>query len=278
MRIIFLLLVCLLISPLTVLAQEDLIEVVSVRYSSAWSGLDAYRVKLKTDKISDMIARMTVNLPADATRPAPPELTKFWRRGDGYVIRATSAVMPTMEQMVSRFSEQFAVDLGSFFLPLEHQAQRAALLQQAKVKSADTVIGNERLHAVEVVFPGPTDIAGAFYGTSLDLPQSQVTRLVLDIDAQKQLLRQMVIETSTGVPLTVDIRHTDLPDMQLPAEIRITSPDGSIDDRFSTTFTMIDGFQLPLRQDRLIRRPGQKESFSVEFYDYVLETAPKGGK
>jgi len=272
--IALLLLVFCLAGPLPVLAQDDLIEAVSANYASAWPGLAAYQVKLKTNQIGEMITRMTASMPPDMVRPTEPELTKFWRRGSGHVIRAGGPVMPTMEQMIARFSEQFAVDLGSFFLPLDRQAQRAALLKQAKVKSADTVIGVERLHGVEIVFAQPTDVAGAFYGTSLDLPQRAVTRLVLDIDVQKKLLRQMMVETEGQTRLTVDIRHADLPGTPLPADIRITSPDGRVDEKFSTVFAEVGGFSLPAHQERQIRRPGIEETFTVDFFDYQLEATP----
>jgi len=278
MRYVALILLALcLVSPLTAIAQEDLVEAVSTSYGSAWPGLDAYRVKIKTDKIRQMVERMAASLPKDMVRPAVPELTKFWQRGRGQVIRPLIPVMPTMEQMIGRFSEQFAVDLGSFLLPADRQQARAALLKQAKVKSAETVIGNERLHAVEILFPQPTDIAGAFYGTAFDLPQRAVTRLVLDIDTQKLALRQMTVEAEGTPALTVDVRHSDLPGVALPAEVRITSPDGSIDEKFVTTFVETGGYYLPQRQDRQIRRPGQDESFSVEFFNYELETTPAGG-
>lgn len=267
-----------LAGPLPAVAQEDLVEAVSASYASAWPGLDAYRVKIKTPKIKQMVERMAASLPAGMVRPEVPELTKFWQRGRGQIIRPRIPVMPTMEQMIGRFSQQYAVDLGSFLLPADRRQERAALLKQAKVKSADTVIGNERLHAVEMVFSRPTDIAGAFYGTAFDLPQRAVTRLVLDIDAQKHAVRQMTVEAEGSPALTVDIRHSDLPGVALPADIRITSPDGGIDERFVTTFGETGGYFLPQRQDRQIHRPGQEESFSVEFFDYELETTPAQGK
>lgn len=272
-RIALALLVFCLASPLPVFAQEELIEAVSTNYAAAHPGLASYQVRLKTDKIAEMIAQMTAKLPPDMARPGEPELIKYWVRGRGFTIRASGPVMPTMQQMIARFSEQFSVDLSSFFLPLDQRTQRNALLKQAKVISADNVIGSERLHGVEILFAKPTDLAGAFYGTSLNLPQQAVTRLVLDIDTQKKLLRQMVIEAEGGSRLTVDIRHADLPGVPLPSEIRITSPDGSIDDRFTTTFTEVSGFRLPAKQERQIRRPERTETFIVEFFNYVLSTA-----
>jgi len=272
-RIALVLLAFCLASPLPVFAQEELIEAVSTNYAAAHPGLASYQVRLKTAKIAEMIAQMTANLPPDMVRPGEPELTKYWVRGQGFTIRASGPVMPTMQQMISRFSEQFSVDLGSFFLPVSQRTQRNALLKQAKVKSADTVIGSERLHGVEILFAKPTDLTGAFYGTSLDLPQQAVTRLVLDIDAQKKVLRQMVIEAEGGPRLTVDIRHADLPGVPLPSEIRITSPDGRVDDRFTTTFAAVAGFQLPAKQERQIRRPELTDTFTVEFFNYVVSTA-----
>jgi hypothetical protein len=271
-RVVLALLVLCLFVPFSAVAQEDLIEAVSANYAAAHPGLASYQVRLKTDKIAEMITIMTANLPPDMVRPTEPELSKFWVRGNGFTIRANGPVMPTMQQMIARFSEQFSVELSAFLLPAEQQARRTALFKQAKTKSTDTVIGDERLHGVEIVFSKPTDLAGAFYGTSLGLPQRAVTRLVLDIDAQKRLLRQMVIETEGGARLIADIRHANLPGVPLPSEIRITSPDGHIDERFTTTFTEVAGFQLPARQERQIRRPDRTEAFTVEFFDYVLTT------
>ena len=56
----------------------------------------------------------------------------------------------------------------------------------------------------------------------------------------------------------------------MPKEVSITTPDGSIDEHFVTTFKLIDGYQLPIRQERKIRRPGIEEVLLVDFSNYEL--------
>ena len=64
-------------------------------------------------------------MPSDVPRPERPELMKFWNRKSGTVIRSTTTTaFPYMQQMINRFSQRFAIDLGSLFLPAEKEAER----------------------------------------------------------------------------------------------------------------------------------------------------------
>ena len=148
-------------------------------------------------------------------------------------------------------------------------------MKQAQVKSADTQIGTETLHSVELVFEHPATIAGAFYNNGLDLPQSGITRLEFDIDPKNKLLKQMVIESEGKPQLTDDIRHIELDGESFPVDIRITSLDGKIDERFITTMENVSGFHLPIMQVRNIRRPGLVEEMQVEFLNYKITTTTK---
>ena len=65
--------------PFSACAQTDLIDSVSRQYANSHPGLESYRVKLKTNKIDEMLARMTSNMPQDVPRPETPELMKFER-------------------------------------------------------------------------------------------------------------------------------------------------------------------------------------------------------
>lgn len=259
--------------PVTAFCQPSLIEDVSSNYAESQPNLEAYRVELKTDKINEMIARMTANMPADMPRPNEPQLIKYWRRGMGSTVRAKGTVMPNMQQMINRFSQQFAVDLDRFFFPPEELARRTTLLKEADVKSADTQIDTETLHSLELTFSKPTTLSGAFYGAGLDLPQVGITRLEFEIDPKKRLLRQMIIEAENTPQLTVMIRHTAFEGEEFPTDIRITSPDGKIDEHFVTTMETISGFYLPTKQHRVIRRPNQSEEMLVEFLNYEIEAA-----
>ena len=261
--------------PVSAFAQPSLIETVSSKYADAQPNLESYRVELKTDKIKEMIARMTANMPQDMPRPSEPQLIKSWRRGMGSTVRANGTVMPNMQQMINRFSQQFAIDLDRFFFPPEEVDKRTALLKAADAKSADTQIGTETLHNLELTFAQPATISGAFYGIGLDLPQTGITRLEFEIDPKKKLLRQMIIESEKSPQLTVMIRHTEFEGEEFPIDIRITSLDGKIDEHFITTMESISGFYLPTKQHRTIRRPGLSEEMLVEFLNYEIEAAAK---
>jgi hypothetical protein len=261
-----------LLLPISAFSQPSLIEDVSRTYVEAQPALESYQVELKTDKIKEMIARMTASMPADMPRPAEPQMIKFWHRKMGTTIRATGSVMPNMQQMVNRFSQHFAVDLDRFFFPPDQIDQRATLLKQAEIKSSDTQIGTATLHDIELLFAQPATVAGAFYSNGLDLPQAGITRLEFEIDPNKKLLHQIIIE-STGMPqLTVAIRHTEFAGKEFPVDIRITSPDGKIDDHFVTTMGEVSGFTLPIKQVRNTHRQGVVDEMQVEFFNYKIET------
>ncbi len=262
----------LLFIPLSALAQSSLIEEVSRTYANSQPNLESYRVDVKTDKITEMIARMTASMPPEMQRPSEPKLVKYWHRDIGSTVRGEGAVMPNMQQMINRFSQQFAIDIDRFFFPPDQSDQRAALIKQAELKSADTQIGNEIMHNIELLFAKPATISGAFYGTGLDLPQDGITRLEFEIDRKKKILRQIVIEAEEVPQLTVAIRHIEIGDEQFPVDIRVTSPDGKIDDHFVTTLATIASFQLPTMQVRNIRRPGVVEEMLVEFLNYKVTT------
>lgn len=259
--------------PVTAGAKTELIESVSRHYVDSHPGLESYRVKLKTNKIDEMLTRMTASMPKDVPRPDTPELMKFWKRGAGSVVRSTTVTAaPYMEQMINRFSQRFAIDLGTLFLPIEKEVERTRLLQTATVKDSETEIAGSKIHHFEITFGTPTDVAGAFYGTSLDLPQREINRLALDIDPVKNILVHMEIEAETMPKLGVDIRHLDIANNNLPSEVSITSPDGSIDEKLVTTFTELQGYHLPIKQERKIRRPGLEEELLVEFSEYEIVT------
>ena len=258
--------------PATVSASPDLIEGVSTHYAQLHPGLESYRVKLKTNKINEMLDRMTSSMPNDMPRPDAPELMKFWDRKGGTVVRSVNVTaFPYMNQMINRFSQRFAIDLGALFMPAAKADERADLLSAAVVKSTEAEIADKKINHIEIRFKQPTDLSAAFYGTSLDLPQRKINKLTLDIDPVKMILIHMEIEAEEEKPLIVEIRHLDITGNSMPREIIITSPDGSIDERIVTTFKKIDGYHLPVKQERKIRRPGVDEILLVDFSNYELK-------
>ncbi len=252
-------------------ADTRLIESVSQQYATSYPGLESYRVKLKTNKVDEMLTRMTSSMPQDMPRPDTPELMKFWNRKSGTVIRSMSATaFPYMQQMINRFSQRFAVDLGTLFLPAAKVDERSKLLKMANIKSAKSEVAGKQTHHFEIAFPEPTDVSGAFYSNSLDLPQRKITRLSLDINPVKKTLVHMDIEGEETKPLAVEIRHVETDSHSLPSEVTITSPDGAVEETFVTTFKEIGGYRLPVKQERRIRRPGLEEELLVDFIDYEL--------
>ena len=71
--------------------------------------------------------------------------------------------------------------------------------------------------------------------------------------------------------LTVVIRHTVFDNEAFPVDIRITSPDGKIDEHFVTTIEKISGFYLPVKQVRNVRRQEVVEEMLVEFLNYKVQ-------
>ncbi|PLX99094.1 MAG: hypothetical protein C0623_10365 [Desulfuromonas sp.] len=268
--IIFCLLATLLV-PTAACSRTELIEAVSKHYASQHPGLDSYRVDLKTNKLDEMLARMTGNMPKDIPRPEAPDLMKFWNRKSGIYIRSkTVTAFPYMEQMINRFSQRFAIELGSLFLPIDKTEIRQALLKKASVKSAEAQIADSTIYHFDIEFDEPTDLDGAFYGADLDLPQREIEKLALDIDPDQLILIHIDIAAREQSPLSVEIRHLDAEGNMLPQEVSITSPDGSIDEQLTTEFTKVENYYLPSKQARNIHRPGLDEQLVVEFYNYVL--------
>ena len=262
-----------LLVPVSAFTQPSLIEDVSRTYAEAQPKLKSYQVELKTDKIKEMIARMTASMPLEMPRPSEPKLIKYWHRDMGSTVRAQGTVMPNMQQMVNRFSQHFAIDLDRFFFPPDQANRRSVLIKQAEVKSADTQIGTETLHSIELLFKQPAKVAGAFYGNGLALPQASITRLEFEIDPKKMLLRQIVIESTEMPQLTVVIRHAKFAGDEFPVDLRTTSPDGEIDEHFVTTMEETSGFYLPVKQVRNSRRQGVVDDMTIEFLYYKIETA-----
>lgn len=268
-----LLLLCLLAIPPAAMAAFDPapIENVSRAYAAIQPGLETYRVDIETSKLGEMLARMTAGMPPEARRPVSPVLRKYWSRAAGTsVIRAeVPDVFPYMQELVGRFSAEFAVDLRSMFLPLAAAEQRRTLLRAAAVKSYETQLEQARTQNIEITFREPLDVEGAFYGTGLDLPRQAVKSLNMELDPNRKILKRLDI-TTVDHRLTVEIRHQEVQGGSLPGEIRVTTPDGSIDDGFATTFGEIEGYLLPTEQVRTVRRPGRQETLTVRFTGYRL--------
>jgi len=271
---IFISLIFLLLPSLAPAFDVGLLDRVGQTYQSGQPGLENYAVTLETDKIEEMLAKMTANMPPDLPRPEPPKLVMYWTAASGRtLIRGEgSEAFPYMQEMIQRFSREFAVDLRNLFLPPSGADRRAELLKEATVQSFETMAETFRTTNVSISFPAPVDLHGSFYGSGLDLPQAGVRALSLDLDPDQRILRRLEIVTSDERRLIVEIRHRPVDGKLLPEEIRITSPDGGVDDRFAAVFAEVDGHLLPQRQEFRRQRNGTEESTTVTFTDYRLNT------
>lgn len=269
---IVLMLLALLVTPAWAAGDIQELEKVARAYSIGQPGLQTYRATVVTDKIAQMLDQMTANLPADMPRPPQPEVVKYWSRSadKAVVVAEGENVFPYMQELVKRFSRQYILDLRNFLLPVTRSGDRALLLEKAQVKASENRIGEVRLLSLVINFPQPADLNGAFYGDGLDLPQKQIRRLSIDLDLGLEVVKRMEIVPVKGPSMTVEVRHLTVKAGQLPEQILITAPDGSIDDRFETSFDLVDGYWLPVKQVRVLHHGTHKDRLEVTFTDYQI--------
>jgi len=268
----------LLISLLILFAQPGLaddlqsVEMVARAYAKKQPALENYQVTIETDKIGEMLERMTANLPADAPRPEPPVIRKYWQRNTGKsLFRAEGPnVFPYMQEMVRRFSGDFALELYSFLLPSGRSADRAALAGKAEVVVADNDLAGVKLQTTTLKFRAPVDLNGAFFTDGMGLPQKQVSRLVIDVNPKQEVVTRLEATLSDGQVLTLEVRYREVSAGQLPEEFLLTSLDGSVDIRFATRFELVDGIWLPESQERVVRHGDKQEVIMVSFVDYQV--------
>jgi len=271
-RCLFLLTLLLLSGPsLAFSAGIDALEEISRTSATQQPGLNNYQALLETDKVAEMITKMTANMPADAPRPQPPILRKYWTREHGRVLVKAdgNSAFPYMQEMVKRFSREFAIELSTFFLPPHATAQRKALFAQAHSKQSENLLGEERRITVEFTFTVPTDLHQAFFADGLGLPQVGVTALTCELDPVRKILRRMEATTADN-RYSAELRYETLEKETLLTEVHVTTQDGRVDERFVNFFAPFDGFNLPARQVRTTNRDGQQEVFIVTFSGYQI--------
>lgn len=268
------LIILLLALPWSAHAAFDpaLLEQIGNHYRAPQKGLDTYAVTINTPKIGEMITQMTANLPADVARPEVPVLTKYWSRavGASVVVASGHNLLPTMREMVERFSRSYAVDLPLTLLPADRAEQRAALFGKGKITVTETRLDDSRRLDVALRFATPINLDGAFFGRSLPVPQRNIQSITFDLDPDRVVLHQVDFVTGENHRVTLELRHQLHGGLELPTELRVTSPDGRIDDRLQTVMGEVQGYWLPLRQVREINRPGHQETVTVTFSDYRL--------
>ncbi len=265
--------VLLLSLPVTLHAENRLamLESIATANSAAQPGLKSYLVTIETSRIAEMIDRMTAGMVADVPRPKPPVINKFWQRdGGGGIVAGPEPLQPYVAQMVDRVSTHLAVELNALLLPADRSEQRRNLAAAATVKSTEVVLAEELLQRLEISFNEPTDLGASFYAPGIRLPQKQVKALVFDIDVRAKVVNEMMIFLADGRKLIVEMRYFDAPGGRLPERIKVTSPDGKIDDLFEVQFTKISGFYLPKSMRRILRRPDIQEDIEIHFRNYRI--------
>lgn len=272
MKHLFLVLSLLLLSAPVQADDLQPIEKIARAYAKKQPALENYQVTVETEKVEEMLEKMTANIPADAPRPPSPLIRKYWQRSTGKsLIRAEGPnIFPYMQEMVKRFSGDFALELYDFLLPVGRSADRAGLVVDATVKTAVNDLAGAKLQTTSIQFPAAVDLAGAFYGEGLSLPQAGVIRLVFDVDPELEVVKRVEVTLAAGGVLSLEIRYRAVTAGLLPENILVTSLDGRIDNRYETKFSLYDGVWLPRKQKRFVREGDKTDMLKVTFVDYEI--------
>lgn len=261
-------LLCLLFSfPADLHADENLevLEAVAAASAQVQPGLDSYLATVETKRLEEILTRMTNAVPADLTPPVP-EILKYWQRNGRVVFFAReSAPSPYVEQLIKLLTDNLAVEPGEMLLPLKRAEQRRQLVQAASTKLSEVALADKLIKRLEITFAMPTNLGGAFYSAAAYLPENHVTALVLDIDTDTHTVSEIQVVSDSGLHLTAEIRYIAVTNGYLPERLKITSPDGAIDDLFEIKFSEIDGYFLPTTMQRSNRSPGHEQDLKVVF-------------
>ena len=259
--------------PSLLFAADDLaiLESVVAARQRTQPELQNYLASIETSLIEEIMARLTEELPADVKPPPTPVINKFWQRKGGNLVYASNAQMtPYVEKVVQLVSANLAIELNEMLLPTEQAGQRRKLVKRAKITESEVALADKMIHHLEITFNQPTDLGQAFYTDGLRLPQKQINALVFDVDVTTGTVNELSIVAEDKLQLIVEIRYIEVANGHIPERFKVTSPDGKVDDLFEIQFAAIDGFLLPSRMLRTIRRPGIQEDLEMQFKNYRI--------
>lgn len=241
------------------------------------SGLEQYSARLVSDQISEVFKSLAEKSPTRMQSAAVPDLVHYWKRRKSAVVAVRDGSINEIAQKTADFfAEQLAGGLGATLVPEERAEQRREIAGQAMVKSSETVLGQTLLKRIELTFENPVSLQEAFYSRNFPLPQKEIVSLYIDLDARTNTVQEIGLLTAGGLRLTAEMRYTEVPGGHLPERIKITSLDGSIDDDLEIAYEKIDGFNLPVKFSRSLRKPGEKGELLVTFEDFeVNQSFPK---
>lgn len=266
------LLVCLfLLFPALVAAEDRLLpleETVRQR-GQLQPGLENYSTSIKTEKIDALLQKFSAGESQSETVPARPVLTWYWQRSKGSLVSARNGQQNDfVQKIVNHFSDLLAAGSENTLIPAGQAELRRQLARKASIKTTDTLLGQTLLKRVELSFAEPIALQEAFYTSDLFLPQKQISSLYFDIDAKAHTIQELGLLTAGGLKLTAEIRYHEVQGGFLPERIKVTSPDGSIDDLLEITYGDVEGFSLPVKIVRTVRHPELKDDFDADFVDY----------
>ncbi len=251
-------------------SNMEVLESVVAANAQLQPGLQNYLAIVETPRIQELVNRLTNALPADDTPPLPV-INRFWQRNGSILVFAEETQLPPYaEQLVKLLSDSLAIEPLDMLLPAERAAQRRDLAKSASIVRSEVVLADNLIKRLEISFQNPTDLDGAFYVEGIHLPQEQISELVFDIDTRTNTVSELLVASGSGLRLTAEIRYLAVPGGYIPERIKITSPDGTIDDLFEIEFTEIESYLLPASMLRVIRRPELEENLEIFFKDHQV--------
>lgn len=258
--------------PASLLAEGNLevLESVASANAQVQPGLQNYLATVESPRLQEVMIRLTNALPADVTPPLPV-INKFWQRHGPILVFTNEIQQPAyVDQLLKLLADNLAAEPLEMLLPADRKAQRRELGKGARVMLSEVSLADNLIQHLEITFQKPTDLDEAFYVAGVPLPQEQVTELVFDIDARTSTVSELLVVSGDGLRLTAEFRYLAASGGSIPERIKITSPDGNIDDLFETRFTEVEGYLLPASMLRVNRRPGLEEKLEIFFNNYQV--------
>ncbi len=245
------------------------LEETALQRSSLQPELEQYSSRISLNNL-EALAR-TASMPADQPLPTSPLLVRYWQQQrQGLVTTMSPQPTPSEQSLAGALARILTTSLEGALIPEGQAVQRRTLAGKATVKTADTQLGETLLKRVELTFNTPTTLQEAFYTRKLPLPQDKITSLYFDINAGNLTIQEIGLLTADGLKLTLEMRYHEVPGGHLPARMKITSPDGQIDDLIEVTYEQVDGFDLPVKLSQVTNRPQLQETLVIIFDDYRI--------
>jgi hypothetical protein len=251
-------------------SNMEVLESVAAAKAQVQPGLQNYLATVETPHIQEIATRLTNAFPADVTPPMPV-IIRFWQRnGTILVFSEETQLPPYVEQLVKLLADNLSAEPLEMLLPADRAEQRRALVKGASVMLSEVVLADNLTRRLEISFAKPTDLNGAFYVAGMHLPQEGISQLVFDIDSKTDTVSELLVASGNQLRLTAEIRYLDVSGGYLPERIKITSPDGKIDDLFEIRYTEVDSYLLPASMHHVIRRTAREETLEIFFKDYKV--------